>query len=63
MSDEPSRTQSRKRTPANDNQRPRHLRAAVTLPRMLPIQLVEIEIFAELLDSLPEAANDNEVGK
>jgi hypothetical protein len=58
MSDVPKR--SRKPIPANDNQRPRTMRAIVNLARGLPIQLVEIELFAELLDSLPDAANDNE---
>lgn len=58
MSDAPKH--KRKRTPANDNRRPRPLRAVVELPKSLPIQLVEIEVFAELLDALPEAANDNE---
>jgi hypothetical protein len=48
--------------PANDNQRPhKPLRAIVEIPPDLPIQLVEIEVFAQLLDSLDlVAANDNE---
>jgi enamine deaminase RidA (YjgF/YER057c/UK114 family) len=54
---------SRKHTPANDNQRPRPVRAVVNVAKSLPIQLVEIEVFAELLGSLPEAANDNEAGQ
>jgi hypothetical protein len=61
MSDAPKR--ARRQTPANDNWRPRQLRVVVNVPRMLPIQLVEIEVFAELLDTLPEAANDNEFGE
>ena len=31
------------------------------LPRLLPIQPVEVEVLAELLDALPLAANDNGV--
>lgn len=61
MSEAPKR--ARKRSPANDNQRPRQIKATVNVSRSLPIQLVEIEVFAELLDSLPEPANDNEVGE
>jgi hypothetical protein len=38
------------------------MRAVVNVARLLPIQLVEIEVFAEFLDSLPDAANDNEAG-
>jgi len=36
------------------------LRVQVNLPRHLPIQIVEVEVFAELLDGLAIAANDNE---
>lgn len=45
--------------PANDNKR-RHkpLGAVVDLPPNLPIQSIEIEVIAQLLDGLP--ANDNE---
>jgi len=32
----------------------------VLIPEGLPIQVVEIEVLAELLDSLGPAANDNE---
>ena len=46
--------------PANDNERPRpRLKAELRLPKGLPVQIVEIEILAELLDSLPPPANDN----
>ncbi len=48
--------------PANDNKR-RHktLRAVVEISPDLPIQTVEIEVFAQLLDALEAvAANDNE---
>lgn len=47
---------------ANDNERPhKPLRVVVDIPPDLPIQLVEIEVFAQLLDSLDlVAANDNE---
>ena len=49
-------------TPANDNERPhKPLRVVVEIPPDLPIQPVEIELFAQLLDSLDlTAANDNE---
>ena len=60
MSDAPKDV--RKLRAANDNQRPRQMRAVVNVARLLPIQLVEIEVFAEFLDSLPDAANDNEAG-
>ena len=49
-------------TPANDNDKPhKALRIVVDIPPDLPIQLVEIEVVAQLLDSLVDlAANDNE---
>jgi hypothetical protein len=52
----------RRLVPANDNERPhKPLRVVVDIPPDLPIQLVEIEVFAQLLDSLDlVAANDNE---
>ena len=48
--------------PANDNDPPhKGLRVITDIPRDLPIQLVEIEVIAQLLDSLGGlAANDNE---
>ncbi len=51
--------------PANDNTKggdfpKRRLpRAEVRLPAGMPVQLVEVEVLAELLDSLPPPANDN----
>jgi len=47
---------------ANDNEPPhKGLRVVLDLPRDLPIQQVEIEVIAQLLDSLGDlAANDNE---
>ena len=46
---------------ANDNARSRKgLLVEVDMPVFVPIQLVEVEVFAELLDSLPVIANDNE---
>jgi hypothetical protein len=47
---------------ANDNEPPhKGLRVVMEIPRHLPIQLVEIEVMAQLLDSLGDlAANDNE---
>ena len=48
---------------ANDNERQRRShrlpRAEVRLPKGLPVQLVEVEVLAELLESLPAIANDN----
>lgn len=47
---------------ANDNtrqRRPRLPKAEVRLPRQMPVQLVEVEVLAELLESLPPIANDN----
>lgn len=46
---------------ANDNAPPGScLKAEINLPRDLPIQWIEVEVIAELLDSLPFAANDND---
>ena len=51
--------------PANDNAKDdifpkrRLPRAKVQLPAGMPVQLVEVEVLAELLDSLPPPANDN----
>lgn len=46
---------------ANDNERQRRRlpKAEVRLPREMPVQLVEVEVLAELLESLPPIANDN----
>lgn len=50
---------------ANDNVRRRTSpktklpKAVVQLPEGMPPQIVEIEVLAELLDSLPLPANDN----
>jgi hypothetical protein len=54
--------------PANDNLRPhRSLKAKrvlpqaeVRLPQAMPVQIVEVEVLAELLQSLSPDANDNE---
>jgi hypothetical protein len=51
-------------TIANDNARKRrslhrHPKAEVRLPKGMPVQLVEVEVVAELLESLPPIANDN----
>jgi hypothetical protein len=47
-------------SPANDNVPVGDsLRAELNFPRHLPIQIIEVEVFAELLDGLI-AANDNE---
>jgi len=47
--------------PANDNKRRKPLGAEVRIPQNLPVQQVEVEVFAQLLDSLTGlAANDNE---
>ena len=49
---------------ANDNLRKRGSRnnlpkAEVRLPKGMPVQLVEVEVLAELLESMPPIANDN----
>ena len=49
---------------ANDNGRKcrslnRLPKAEVLLPKGMPVQLVEVEVLAELLESLPPIANDN----
>jgi hypothetical protein len=49
---------------ANDNARKRRSlnrlpQAEVRLPKAMPVQLVEVEVLAELLESLPPIANDN----
>ena len=51
-------------TNANDNARKRRSlhrkpKAEVRLPRDMPVQLVEVEVLAELLESLSPIANDN----
>ena len=43
-------------TPANDNGK-EPLHAVLDMPDTMPVQPVEVEVFAELLDSF---ANDNE---
>ena len=49
---------------ANDNARKRRSvnrlpKAELRLPKGMPVQLVEVEVLAELLESLPPIANDN----
>ena len=58
----PPPRKSRYPRPANDNARPRKtLGVQMRFAQNLPIQLVEVEVFAQLLDSLQElVANDNE---
>jgi len=51
-------------TIANDNRRKRRsvnklLKAEIRLPKAMPVQLVEVEVLAELLESLPPISNDN----
>ena len=51
-------------TIANDNARKRRSlhrlpKAEVRLPKGMPVQLVEVEVIAELLESLPPISNDN----
>jgi hypothetical protein len=48
--------------PANDNaRRDNRLSVVLRIPQDLPIQRVEVEVFAQLLDSLEQlAANDNQ---
>jgi hypothetical protein len=48
--------------PANDNVKPKKRRlpqAEVRLPPGMPVQLLEAEVVAELLNSLPPPDNDN----
>ena len=46
---------------ANDNRRGFNLLGAeLRFPQALPIQTVEVEVFAQLLDSMAFPANDNE---
>ena len=50
-----------KRSPSGaDSGASKGLGVEVLIPEGLPIQVVEIEVLAELLDSLGPAANDNE---
>lgn len=58
----PHRRGPRLPKPANDNaRRDKRLSVVVRIPQDLPIQRVEVEVFAQLLDSLePLAANDNQ---
>jgi hypothetical protein len=48
-------------TPANDNRKSgKPLRAVMRFPPVLPVQRVEVEVFAALLDDLKAlVANDN----
>ena len=51
-------------TIANDNTRKRRSlsrlpKVDVRLPKGLPVQMVEVEVLAELLESLPPISNDN----
>jgi hypothetical protein len=55
-------------TIANDNTRKRRSanrlpKAELRLPKAMPVQLVEVEVLAELLESLPPIANDNGVSE
>jgi hypothetical protein len=49
---------------ANDNARKRRSlnrlpKVELRLPEEMPVQLVEVEVIAELLESLPPISNDN----
>lgn len=60
----PRDPRSESATNANDNVRKRGHRtnlpkAEVRLPKGMPVQLVEVEVLAELLESLPPISNDN----
>ena len=51
-------------TIANDNARKRRFSLSLPEPELrlakdMPVQLVEVEVLAELLESLPPIANDN----
>ena len=57
----PSDSKPFRQVPANDNgKRNKPLGVEIRISQDLPIQMVEVEVFAELLDSLGSAANDNE---
>lgn len=59
----PSGQKHRNRLPANDNRRGRRpMRAELRFPPVLPVQWIEVEVFARLLESVAVAANDNEEG-
>ena len=61
MSGAPTKGKSARLIPANDNpSRNKTLGVEVRIPDNLVIQRIEVEVFAELLDSLLPAANDNE---
>lgn len=47
------------RQPRSPETKPLLPKVEVRLPKALPVQIVEVEVFAELLDSLPPSANDN----
>jgi len=52
----------RRLVPANDNGKRRNpLRVALLFPQHLPVQTIEVEVIAQLLDSIV-CANDNEAG-
>jgi hypothetical protein len=57
MSDAKPRSSPR---PANDNHKKSGLQMEVDFEAPTKILKVEIEVFAELLDAMPPAANDNE---
>ncbi len=47
--------------PANDNPKPpHHLAVVLDLPPDLPVQQIEIEVFAQLLESLAPANDTDE---
>jgi hypothetical protein len=55
----PHKPRGKAQAPANDNGPRKPLRAELFVPPDLPVQLVEVEVIAELLESLPWPANDN----
>ena len=60
----PRDSKPEKQNIANDNGRKSSSRrkpvvVELRLPPGLPVQLVEVEVLAELLESLPRIANDN----
>lgn len=61
MSNPPIKTSQSLPRPSNDNRKPsKSLRVITNIPPSMPVQRVEVEVFASLLDDLQSlVANDN----
>lgn len=61
MSDPRQERPKKKLRPANENKRGLNLLGVeLRFPQDLPVQLIEVEVFAQLLESVVIPANDNE---